>query len=168
MCCCEKSTRNGEPGYSWDGKNVGIRPLSPPELPGWEIVYDEPGRCGPVVNGKKYDVDHHSHHYRLFKSSSGEYRGLVHHGGGTVEIGMDYEWAKLRLLMDPMDSDSRFILFMAVESIGGKMAEQARESEAHKWRVAATEKRIKTRKQRNSHGVKVWIEPPKATEAEEK
>jgi len=28
MCCCAKPNVNGEPGYSWDGKNVSTRGLS--------------------------------------------------------------------------------------------------------------------------------------------
>jgi hypothetical protein len=51
MCCCGKPTRNDEPGaYSWDGKTrstYGVTGRAPEIAEGEEIIFDEPGRCGP-------------------------------------------------------------------------------------------------------------------------
>lgn len=161
MCCCGKRTVNGEPGYKWNQPSgpESVYPISAPELPERSaLVYDEPGRCCPVVNGKPYKVDHHSHHYRLVKNDIGQLRAFVRHGGGVEEFGDSYDWTRLALLMEPMDSDARFVFFMGIESTATHAARAARESEAHKWRAAAADKRIRTRRYPKRGHTKVWIE----------
>lgn len=158
MCCCGKPVKNGEPGYSWEGKQFSVRPVSPPTLPdGAVVVYDEPGRCQPMLGGKPYHVDHHSHHYQMVKAD-GSYRAFVAHGMGTVEFGYDWDWAKVAQLMAPMDSDSRFVLFMSIDSMVKHVERSATAAESAMWRQAAAEKRIKVRKVRGQSKVKVWIE----------
>src|ERR1043166_5298780 len=78
MCMCGKPTINGQEGYSWDGKTVGIRQPDPPPLDGDELLYDEPGRC---VAG----LDSHCHHLRLTKNGPCFYL-LVRHGAGNERI----------------------------------------------------------------------------------
>ncbi len=112
MCMCGKPTINkdgpGEYGLSWRA----------PELPEeCALIYDEPGRCSPMLNGVPYKVDHHSHHYRMFKDSTGSYRAFVKHGMGTVEFGDSYRMEKIAKIMATMDSDARFILFMTIEGL---------------------------------------------------
>lgn len=164
MCCCGTPIRNDQPGYSWDGKNSGTYGIEgrAPELAGATIVYDEMGRCQPIISGKKYMVDHHSHHYRLFKDDIGRYRGFVRHGGGTEEFGDSHVWSKLAMLMETMDSDARFVLFMAIDSTWDKAARSARNAEEARWRLAAADKRIKTRRSAKRGTCKVWIEEAKS------
>lgn len=156
MCCCAKPNRNGQPGYSWDGKSIGVSRIDPPDpVPNSTILYDEPGRCKPMLNGKPYRIDHHSHHYQVIKDDIGRIHAFVKHGGGMVEFGNTYNMEKLAALMAPMDSDARFIMLMSLESWARHAAEEAERKERGRWQRAAAQKRIKTRKMRD--GVKVWI-----------
>jgi hypothetical protein len=56
-----------------------------------------------------------------------------------------------------MESDDRFWLLWTIMDVKHDAATKAREDCESKWRTAAAQKRIKTRKVRD--GVKVWIEP---------
>jgi hypothetical protein len=162
MCCCGKPTRNDEPGYRWQPNDIPVmRGVSAPPAPsaGWEIIHDEPGRCSPTVGGKVYRVDHHSHHYRVFRDEFGSVRAFVRHGGGVVEIGNSYDLGKLSMVLALLaDSDARFVALMAVEGLTEKAADKARDDERRRWQNAAAEKRIKTRKRRGRNLVDVWIE----------
>jgi len=161
---CKKPNKNGELGYSWDGKGSGTRSVAEPELPSdkLEIVYDEPGRCQPTAGGEVYRIDHHCHHYQLVRDESACYRAFVRHGGGTEEIGNYYQWGQVAKIMKSMDSDTRFVLFMSIAGLCDGVKRNAKAAESEKWLKAAAEKRIKTRKMPGLNGrVKVWIEPEK-------
>ena len=158
MCCCQKPNQNGKPGYSWDGKNIGTRNISAPSIPdGATLVYDEPGRCSPMLDGNPYKVDHHCHHYRIYKGDYGHV-AVVEHGMGRVEFMESYDVDRLVPLMRSMDSDARFIVLMTFEHTWNSSAHDATTRENAKWRIAAAEKRIKTRKVRGTDRVEVWIE----------
>lgn len=160
MCCCQKPTLNGQPGYSWDGKAAGTRKPYPPEVPeGWTILYDEPGRCGPTVGGAVVRIDHHCHHYRVVRDDIGSTHVLVQHGGGREEIGDTYNAAKLaRLLAVLPDSDARFYALMAWDGVISNAKSAARESEAHRWRAAIADGRAKKRRYPQRGHTRVWIE----------
>lgn len=162
MCCCEKPNVNGQPGYSWDGKSAGVHPANPPALKeGDTLVYDEPGRCG--------GLDCHSHHFRVVKGEHGSrHYLLVRHGGGDERIELVSSWGCLvgamgRAEVDhlaPLDSNGRYWLLHTIYSVHRDAARTARQRTAAEWMQAAATKRIKTRKTRGYHSVRVWIEPP--------
>src|SRR6266702_7064250 len=148
MCMCGKPTLNGESGYSWNGERAHVRPVDPPVLEGGdELLYDEPGRCG--------GVDSHCHHLRVVKSRYDGFKLLVRHGGGDERI--DLGCVALDGLA-ALDSNARYWLLLRLYRVQSNAASRAIEKCDVAWRVAAAEKRIKTRK--TSRGVKVWVEYP--------
>lgn len=152
MCCCGKPNINGQPGYSWDGKSFGTRPIAPPALAeGDELSYDEPGRCG--------GVDSHSHHFRVVKAQFGGWFLLVRHGGGDERISLGFRSFVPGIMRD-MDSNARYWLLQNIYNIQADAVRVANDKKESAWRQAAAEKRIKTRKQPNRGMVKVWIDPP--------
>src|ERR1700721_24187 len=153
MCCCGKPTVNGEVGaYSWDGKSHMTRQPSPPALrDGDELIYDEPGRCG--------GIDAPSHHFRLVKCYAA-YDVLTQHGGGEDRFSLGCVGRLLVPSLDALDSNGRFWLMHTLYSAREDTQRATEKTVAHKWRLAAVEKRIKTRKLRGRGAVRVWIEPP--------
>lgn len=150
MCCCGKPIINGQPGYKWRPEHSGVYSLNPPELGEYDtLVYDEPGRCG--------GVDCHSHHYRVVKRFS-QLALLVRHGGGDERIKL-HETKSFRDLLASLDSDGRYWLLHTIYYSYHDGRDLARDQTESKWRQAAAEKRIKTRKVRGQGSVKVWIEP---------
>jgi hypothetical protein len=150
MCCCEKPNVNGQLGYRWNNPNesAGIYPVNPPELSDGEtLVRDEPGRCG--------GLDSHSHHYRLVSASMGRFYLLVRHGGGDDRVSLYKPEAEA---LKALDSTACYWVMNAIMHANGDGRREARQTTEATWRKAAAEKRIKTRKVRNSTGVKVWIE----------
>jgi hypothetical protein len=150
MCCCGKPTINGTREFKWQPNDApSVYPLNPPTPQENEtILFDEPGRCG--------GLDGHSHHFMLVKDIATHL--LVTHGGGSERIRLS---SSTRLTFDAlktMDSNSRFWLFWTILDAHHDGAREAQEKESAKWRVAAAEKRIKTRKYPARGGVKVWIE----------
>ncbi len=153
MCCCERPTINGEIGFRWNNPNAapGIYPVNPPAIiDGETILYDEPGRCG--------GLDSHSHHYRVVQSGSGSLTLLVRHGGGDDRI--PYLSCSKTLLapLATLDSNGRYWILNAIYHAQRSAAARAQETEVAKWRKAAANKQIRTRKQRGSAFVKVWID----------
>ena len=154
MCMCGKPTINGQPNaYSWDGKQFSTRHPFPPAVPdGDELLFDEPGRCG--------GIDAHSHHFRLVKAQYGGFGLLVRHGGGEETVNLGY--AVVRQLipaMREMDSTTRFWLLHTLYTTARDAGELAAGRMEHRWRVAAAEKRIRTRKRRGQNLVEVGIVP---------
>ena len=148
MCCCEHPTVNGETGYRWEPKAVaGVYPVNPPALGDDDrLLYDEPGRCG--------GQDSHSHHYRVLTNG----KVLVRHGGGEERFRLS-NWPAVLTVLGRISSRERYWLLNALYHAHNDGARAAGQAEAARWRQAAAEKRIKTRKQRNTSGVKVWIVP---------
>lgn len=150
MCTCEKPTRNDEMSY-WDQDLY-----APPLREGDELIYDECGRCSPQVNGKG-DVDYHSHHLRLVKNTGMHYL-LVKHGGGVERVAVGASYTRIAELLEPMDSDQRYLMMYRLYAIHRGATQEAKTNERDKWRRAAAEKRIRTRKVRGRDRVYVWIE----------
>lgn len=151
MCMCGKPVVNGEPGYSWDGKSVGVRPVNPPDIEKDDVIWlDLPGRCG--------GLDSHCHHFRVVKRHSSYYL-LVRHGGGDERISLGSRPGVEALAA--LDSTGQYWLLQMLFSVQRDSQVKGHENCERKWRHAAAEKRIKTRKQRGGGGVKVWIESPK-------
>lgn len=150
MCCCGKATINGQPNaYSWDGKSFMTRQPSPPDLrDGDELLYDEPGRCG--------GTDCHSHHFRLVQGY-GSYDVLVRHGGGDERFSLGVVGRHLVPSLSALDTNGRYWLMHTLYSTRTDTRREVGDAVAQGWRLAAAEKRIKTRKMRGA--VKVWIEP---------
>lgn len=148
MCMCKSPTVNGEPGYSWDGKTIGVRQPDPPAIePGDELLADDPGRCG--------GLDSHCHHFRLVKRY-GVIMLLVRNGSGDHAYHLGSHRPGIKPLLE-MDSSERYwLLQLFYHTMMGHTRERV-EATNNEWRVAAAEKRIKTRKVRNSDAVKVWI-----------
>lgn len=153
MCCCASPNINGQPGYSWDGKTVGVRPVDPPALGERDtLLFDLPGRCG--------GMDSHCHHYRVVASGGsqfGQLALLVRHGAGDQRIRLSLPRGVE--LLTPLTETSRYWLVNAIfhAEADGRMAGRA--SELARWRDAAAEKRIKVRKVRGKDAVSVSIEP---------
>lgn len=153
MCCCGQPIINGQPGYKWQPNDrPSIRPVYPPALEeGETLLYDEPGRCG--------GIDAHCHHYRVVKSYSSIYL-LAQHGGGRESIRLSTTKHFLDML-EKLDTHSRYWLLHTVAYAHRAGRDSGMEQIEGKWRRAAAEKRIKTRKLRGGDGVKVWIDHPK-------
>jgi hypothetical protein len=150
MCCCGKPTINGEVGYRWNNPDgaPGVRPVNPPDLiDGDVLLYDEPGRCG--------GQDSHSYHYRVVQRHGTLYL-LVRHGGGDERIRLSN--GKVLLYGLELLDTARYWTLNAVFHAQSNAANEARVKESSKWRRAAAEKRIKTRKRRGFGDVKVWID----------
>lgn len=149
MCCCGKPTINGEHlAYSWDGKTFITRQVDAPELAdGDELLFDEPGRCG--------GIDCHAYHFRLVKNLGKLYL-LVRHSASDerLDIGRVKQCLGIWQAVSPSD---RFWLLQSIHSAARKCSDKARESESAKWRIAAAEKRIVTRKLRGQNLVNVSI-----------
>lgn len=146
MCCCGKPNINGQPGYSWDGKAVGVRPVDPPEIEEREsLIFDEPGRCG--------GQDSHCHHYRV--TSLGL---LVRHGGGTERLRLSNQKAVITAL-SALDSTGRYWLLNALYRAAGDASRNAQDETSAKYRKAFVEGTLKKRKLPAQGQVKVWIEP---------
>lgn len=153
MCCCVSPHVNGAPNqYSWDGKSVSTRRPDPPAVSASEVIMcDAPGRCGNGVG------DCHSHHFTVVKPEYGGYALLVRHGGGDERIDLGYRNVLIDVLPS-LDDYTRYALLHGIYRTVKTAETFARNSEAHRWQTAAVEKRIKTRKQRGSTTVRVWIE----------
>lgn len=147
MCCCGRPVVNGEPGYKWNcTDNPIIRPVDPPSLnDGDKLLRDEPGRCG--------GVDSHSHHYRLVKYYS-SLMLLVRHGAGDDRLRLS---GPLESVLAKLESTDCYWVLNAIYHAYSEGKQSGSEKTAHNWRTAAAEKRIKTRKQRGSNTVRVWI-----------
>ena len=154
MCMCGKPVKNGEPGYSWDGKSVGVRPVDAPELAeGDTLLYDEPGRCG--------GVNSHHLHLRVVRERWGGFILLVRHGLGDerIKITGSGKW------LDSLRPGNRYWVLHAIFCAQNDAARNAKGEETARWSQAAAEKRIRTRRARGSSSVKVWIEPKKEQES---
>jgi hypothetical protein len=148
MCCCGKPVVNGEPGYSWDGKSFGIRPVNPPDINDAEaLLYDEPGRCG--------GLDSHCHHYRVVQSV-GRLWLLVRHGAGDQRIMLS---GPIKDALASLDSNNLYWLLNALYHAQSAAARRAQQAELLRWQTAAAQKRIKVRKIRGTDHAKVTIEP---------
>lgn len=149
MCCCGKPTINGEPhAYSWDGKSfMTYQPHAPKLDEGDELIYDLPGRCG--------GTDSHSYHLRLVKARIGGHALLVQHGGGAERHSLGYD-RRMVALLETVDDGARYWFLMSFYHLMSRAVRDAVERNDVKWRQAAADKRIKTRRSR--HTVKVWIE----------
>jgi hypothetical protein len=150
MCMCGKPTLNGEPGYSWDGKRYGVRPVDPPALQeGDELVYDEPGRCG--------GLDSHCHHLRVVKARYGGFKLRVRHGGGDEQIDL----GSTRMAIDALsqiDSDSRYWLLLRLYHVQNDAARQAAQRTAETYRQAFIDGRLKKRKMPGRDAYKITLE----------
>lgn len=151
MCRCTAPNVNGTPNaYSWDGNTHTTREPNPPALhDGDVLIYDEPGRCG--------GLDCHSHHFRLVRN--GPYHVVrVRHGAGEEFVNLPCVADRLVYSLVDLDSNARFRLLHTLYSLHEKAtSDAAARTHAH-WKRAAAEKRIRTRKQRGTNAVKVWIE----------
>lgn len=152
MCCCGKGIINGEEGYSWDGKTFGVRkPFFPEMEEDDELVKDLPGRCGKI--------DSHSYDMRLVKSHGSLFL-LIRHGGGQERLRL-HAYGLKDFILNMSDNDCYWFM-LEIYHVQKDAASEAKQAEASKWRKAAAEKRIRTKKQRNSNFVNVWIEAPEA------
>jgi len=150
MCCCDKPNVNGEMGYKWQPNDAPrVRPVDPPTLQDGEVLlYDEPGRCG--------GIDSHSYHYRVIKDCGTLYL-LAKHGAGEDRIRLSLYNNQEEVLV-PLSSNDRYWLLNVIHHTNREALQRGEAVEKWKWQTAAAEKRIKTRKQRNSPRVDVWIE----------
>jgi hypothetical protein len=147
MCCCGTPVVNGQTGYKWNSTDKpGVRPVNPPSLnENDQLLRDEPGRCG--------GLDSHSHHYRLVKSY-GSLMLLVRHGGGDERLHLS---GPLATVLDHLDSNDCYWALNAIYHAYSDGKRSGSEATANNWRKAAVEKRIRTRKERGSNNVRVWI-----------
>jgi hypothetical protein len=151
MCCCGKPVINGQIGYKWQHNDSPVvRPVHPPVL-GEEdtLIYDEPGRCG--------ELDCHSHHYQLVERYGSIFLA-VQHGAGKESLRISDTKTLLSTLSN-LDSNGRYWLFHAIYHAASEAARYAEQKTNGMWRMAAVNKRIKTRKSRSGGNTKVWIEP---------
>ena len=150
MCCCGRSTINGQSGaYSWDGKTFSTYHPNPPALQDGDVLlYDEPGRCG--------GIDSHSHHFRLVNHYGMRYL-LVRHGGGDERIYIGGSRPGLASF-DKMDSDERYWMLQLIYETQRHNSDDARMNERGKWVRAAIEKRIKVNRRGKRHTARIESE----------
>lgn len=151
MCCCGKPIINGQPGYRWQPNDTPhVREVNPPDLGEHDqLLYDEPGRCG--------GLDAHCHHYRIVTNFSSLFL-LVRHGGGDERVRLSGT-PTFRDTLAALDSTARYWMLHVIFHAHSDGTHKGHNTEAQRWRIAAAEKRIKTRKARTTNTVKVWIEP---------
>jgi hypothetical protein len=147
MCCCGKPVVNGQPGYKWNFNDTAtVRPVNPPVLNDNEqLLRDEPGRCG--------GLDSHSHHYRLAKSC-GSLILLVRHGCGDERLRLS---GPLEGVFAQLESTECYWMLNAIYHASSDGIRSGSQKTDVRWRRAAAEKRIKTRKESGSNNVRVWI-----------
>jgi hypothetical protein len=147
MCCCGKPVVNGQPGYRWNpNDNPTVRPVDPPSLKeNDKLLRDDPGRCG--------GLDSHSHHYRLVRCY-GSLTLLVRHGGGDERLHLS---SPIERVLAELDSTDCYWALNEIYHAHSEGRRSGSEKTANHWRKAAAEKRIRTRKQRGSDTVRVWI-----------
>ena len=75
---------------------------------------------------------------------------------GTAPVKTCFEYPAI---LGAMDSTARYWMLATIHAAHRDGASNAREKESYRWKEAAAEKRIKTRKQPARGVVKVWIEP---------
>jgi hypothetical protein len=151
MCCCGKPIVNGERGYKWNRSDEpeGIYPVNPPTLSDRdELLRDLPGRCG--------GLDSHSYHYRLIRSGCA-YELLVRHGGGDERI-HHLSGPIIEPLLQ-LDSNACYWLLNAIYHAHADGKRLGSETTDRRWREAAAQGRVKTRKVRNRDAVTVTILP---------
>ena len=147
MCCCRMPNVNGQLGYRWNDPTAapGVHPMNAPEPDKLDILlHDEPG---PAAG-----LDSHSHHYRLVRRD-GTVLLLVRHGGGDERFRLSCTGSLLDAFA-VMDSTARYWMFNAIYHAHSDAARESREKETMRWRTAAAEKRIRTRKKRGENAVK--------------
>lgn len=158
MCCCEKPNVNGQPGYKWQPEDTPrVRHVDPPVLDeGDTLIYDEPGRCG--------GLDWHYQHFRVVKPRfDSRYWVYVRNGCGDTRFPLPTKGDARRSIgdivsiLETINSNSRFLILDALYTAHEEGGRKATDAANQKWRKAAAEKRIKTRKVRGSDSVKVWI-----------
>lgn len=124
------------------------------------LIYDEPGRCSPQVNGTG-NTDYHSHHFRLVQRHS-FYTLLVRHGAGDEAINVGGRYTRVAELFAMLpDSDARYLMLYAIYRVHSEAARASRDVERAYWQKAARENRIHTRKMPRRDDVKVWVEVPR-------
>jgi len=120
--------------------------MHPPPLKDHDLLLrDEPGRCG--------GLDSHAYHYRLVKVS-GSLVLLVQHGGGDERIHLS---GPVESVLAQLDSTNCYWALNAIYHAYSDGKRSGSENTANTWRRAAAEKRIKTRKERGTTSVRVWI-----------
>jgi hypothetical protein len=119
------------------------------------ILFDEPGRVLMRENGDGTCC--RSHYFRVTKPPFGQVTVRVKHGGGEESVSLGYD-PRLFTGLSMMDSDSRFRLLWAIMQTNGDSKRVGYEKAEARWRQAAADKRIKTRKMPGRDAVKVWIE----------
>jgi hypothetical protein len=134
-----------------------------PSVPdGDAILFDEPGRVlgrdNPQAPGGRDAVDCRSHYFRVTKGQFGGYRLHVRHGGGEESLELSYS-SRIVDALAQMDSDARYWVLHSFLDAHHKTARTTSGKVSNEWRMAAAEKRIKTRKLPGKSEFKVWIEP---------
>lgn len=125
---------------------------------GDNLLFDEPGRCRPMVNGTG-SVDYHSHWFRLVEAKYGGYFLLVRHGGGDERFALGFRHTRIAELIRLLpDSDARYLMLHELYAVHSEAQREARIMERSRWHLAAAEGRVRTRKVRGQEQVKVWIE----------
>lgn len=148
MCACKEPNINGTFGYSWDGRTTGKYPVNPPDIgQNDSLIFDEPGRCG--------GIDSHAHHYRVVFDGYTFY--LVISGAETIRVRLANGKAVVAALQQ-LDSNGRYWLLNAISHTAIDYDFKGYETANKLWQRAAVEKRIRTRKIRNSDKVRVWVE----------
>lgn len=149
MCCCAVPNVNGTIGYQWQPDDPpGIKRPDPPALgPEDRIVWDLPGRCG--------GLDSHCHHYTLVNHARPSL--LVRHGAGEDRIRLSNPRRVLAALDCLPTDDLRYWFCNALFHTWADGRMDGRAKELARWREAAAEGRIKTRKVRGSTVVNVSI-----------
>lgn len=159
MCMCAQANKNGTPGYCWnDSRIVGTYPVNAPALSeGDKMLFDEPGRCKPMVNGTG-GTDFHSFHFRLVEAQYDGFALLVRHGGGDERIDLGGDWTRVGPLVALLpDSDARYLMLHALYHTHSHAARHAADRTANDYRVAFAEGRLKKRKARGRNAYDVTI-----------
>ncbi len=160
MCCCGTPTINGtDATYRWQPNDApSIRPADPPALSeGDHLLIDAPGRCGGTdAPGRCGGTDSHCHHYRMVQRG-GMAVLLVRNGGGDSFINHVNDMAVKALAR--LNANDGYWLMNAIYHAYGDGQRHGSEKMDRKWREAASEKRIKVRRERTFQSTTVTITP---------
>ena len=136
--------------------NWGAEPWREPKTDeGDTVLYSEHGR----ILGK---VDYRSHWLMMVHAPFDTLTLLVKHGGGQERINLGYKdryWEQMAKALEPMDSNSRYLMLYALYDLYTDTRRRASEMARAELKLAFVEGRLKKRKIKGQAAYKVKVEP---------
>lgn len=119
------------------------------------LLYLEPGR---VLQQERHRVCYSAYWYSLSQCRRGRLLLRVKHGAGEECLDLGYSNPQKLAAFAALDSDSRYMMFHTLRSVGDESAKTAASKMRHEYAKAFVDGRLRKRKQRGANEVKVWID----------